>query len=50
MSKLEGGTITTDACNVVRLESSKIADDVVKAVKEKIVKEGLKDRDVLVLR
>ena len=50
MSKLEGGTITTDACNAARLESSKIADEVVKAVKEKIAKEGLKDRDVLVLR
>ena len=50
MSKLEGATINSDTCNGARLTSSLIADEIVKAVKEKIAKEGLDDRDILVLR
>ena len=43
MSKLEGATINSDTCNGARLTSSLIADEIVKAVKEKIATEGLQD-------
>ena len=50
LTKLEGAAVTSDTCNGARLTSELLSNEIEKAIKEKIAKEGLPERDVLVLQ